>query len=59
MKYWMNAIGYGIPSSIQLTKIHIYKGNPMYAQWYGRYSLNKSSISKMLLILWNGERRKH
>lgn len=58
MKYWINAVGYGIPPTIQLAKNHIYKGSPLFAQWYGRYSLKKSSIAKMLLIIQNGERRK-
>lgn len=59
MKHWINAVGKGLPAWVQLSKNDIYKGDPLYAQWYGRYSLKKSTWQKMRLIIKNGERRKH
>lgn len=59
MKHWMNAVGYGIPTQIHLAKKYIQKGDHVWAQWYGRYSLDKSTWAKMRLIIQNGERRKH
>jgi|31_taG_2_1085359.scaffolds.fasta_scaffold00144_2 hypothetical protein len=52
---WMNAVGKGLPATIRLAKLYTYKGNVLFARWYGRYSADKSSIQKMFLILWNGE----
>lgn len=61
MKDWIDAVGYGLPACIQLSKTDIYKGNPLWAVWYGRFSLSKSSWQKMRLILQNGNysQRKH
>lgn len=54
MRYWINAVGYGIPVTIRLTKKYIYKGSPLYKIWYGRYDLRKSFWGKIKLILKNG-----
>ena len=59
MKYWINAVGYGLPMQVHLAKKYIQKGHPMWNQWYGRYSLSKSTWAKLRLIMRNGERRKH
>jgi len=57
MKHFINEVGRGIAPSIQIAKKNIQKGHPMWSQWYGRYSLSKSSWQKMRLILQNGEYR--
>ena len=59
MKYWINAVGYGVPNSIRLSKTYIYSGHPVLARWYGRYKLNNPTLYKMGLILRNGEHAEH
>tara|TARA_R110000851_G_scaffold674_3_gene2224 strand:- start:2137 stop:2301 length:165 start_codon:yes stop_codon:yes gene_type:complete len=54
MKYWIKAVGYGIPASIRLTQTYMYKGNPMLKVWYGRYSTQTTFGQKVNLILKNG-----
>jgi len=53
MKYWINAIGYGLPLAIRLTDSQEYKGHKMWRTWYGRYDLNTRNVKKVKLILSN------
>ena len=53
MKYWINAVGYGLPVTIRLLTAKERKGNVLFRTWYGRYDYNKSTIKKLALIFRN------
>ena len=56
MQYWIDAVGYGIPASIRLTKQRIYKGSHLYKIWYGVHSTHTTLWNKLKLIWKNGKR---
>ena len=60
MKYWINAIGYGLPTAIRIMVAKRAKGNPLYRTWYGIRDVNKGNWDKVKLIMTNryGKRSK-
>ena len=54
MREWMNIVGMGLPIAIRLTQDYMYKGDPAYKTWYGRYCIDKSFVEKVKLIMKNG-----
>jgi len=53
MKYWVNAIGYGLPTAIRVAQNKKQQGKKMWLHWYGRYDLNVRAFTKIKLILKN------
>lgn len=53
MKYWINAIGYGLPFAIRLAQDEEQKGKKMWLHWYGRHDLKVGALKKINLILKN------
>jgi len=54
MDTFMNNVGRGITPAIYLMNKRIYKGSPLYKQWYGRYALDGKFWRKLKLVMYNG-----
>lgn len=54
MRDFINNVGRGIVPTIDLMNQRIYKGSPLYKQWYGRYSLDGKLWRKIKLTIENG-----
>jgi len=54
MDTFMNNVGRGITPTIFLMNQRIYKGSPLYKQWYGRYALDGKFWRKLKLAIYNG-----
>jgi len=54
VKEFINNVGRGVVATIDLMNQRIYKGSPLYKQWYGRYSLDGKLWRKIKLTLENG-----
>ena len=54
MDTFFNNVGRGVCAAIKLSNARIYKGSPLWLQWYGRYDMNSSTWSKIKLVLRNG-----
>jgi hypothetical protein len=54
VKEFINNVGRGVVPTISLMNQRIYKGSPLYKQWYGRYALDGKLWRKIKLTLENG-----
>jgi hypothetical protein len=54
VKEFINNVGRGVVPTIDLMNQRIYKGSPLYKQWYGRYALDGKLWRKIKLTLENG-----
>lgn len=54
VKDFINNVGRGVVPTIDLMNQRIYKGSPLYKQWYGRYALDGKLWRKIKLTLENG-----
>lgn len=55
MKYWMNAVGYGLPTTVRMMQSKTVKGSPLFSKWYGRNCKNTSFLKQLKMLVQNGK----